>query len=557
MNRTGLAVIIALVAGSTLSQQVINVPDDIPELNLALNPAVSGLTPGDTIELNPGLYAGSFTVTTPGITIRAVTPGTAVVDGFNVGSVFTVNAPGAPITFEGMVIRRGANPGSNGGGINVVASGGIVVRGCDFELNTANVGGAIFSITPDLTIEGSTFTDNTAALFGGALRSAGAAGIEVVITGSAFTNNRALAGNGGAVDHAGGGATLTIADSTFAGNTCTTTGGAVYSINADAVRVTGTTFSDNIALGTVSQDTGGLFVANSPDVIVRDCDFVRNLSAGSGGALRFSNSIGDVIDCRFIENEASSGGAFQVVGSGAAATVYNSVFDGNSSRRAGSDSGTGGAIIVNGGGELSVYNSLFVRNTGVTGGGIYVDQAADLTVNGSTFVANDADSLGGAIRRVDNNSSALINSSIFSGNLPTPQQLTLGTGGNARVSFSLVEGGVTAVNTTGLVDADPMFVDAANDDYSLMPGSPAIDAGTSVLYGFGPLSDLAGNDRGQDDPATPDTGEAVIGAVIDIGAFEFTPGTGVADCPADQNFDGVLSPADFSSWIINYNNGCD
>ena len=30
----------------------------------------------------------------------------------------------------------------------------------------------------------------------------------------------------------------------------------------------------------------------------------------------------------------------------------------------------------------------------------------------------------------------------------------------------------------------------------------------------------------------------------------------IPDCPADQNFDGILSPADFNGWIINYNAGC-
>jgi len=33
-------------------------------------------------------------------------------------------------------------------------------------------------------------------------------------------------------------------------------------------------------------------------------------------------------------------------------------------------------------------------------------------------------------------------------------------------------------------------------------------------------------------------------------------GSPTPSCPADQNFDGMLSPADFSSWVMNYNNGC-
>ncbi|MEL7483557.1 MAG: hypothetical protein AAFN41_04295 [Planctomycetota bacterium] len=29
------------------------------------------------------------------------------------------------------------------------------------------------------------------------------------------------------------------------------------------------------------------------------------------------------------------------------------------------------------------------------------------------------------------------------------------------------------------------------------------------------------------------------------------------DCPADQNFDGILDPADFNAWVLNYHRGCD
>jgi hypothetical protein len=57
------------------------------------------------------------------------------------------------------------------------------------------------------------------------------------------------------------------------------------------------------------------------------------------------------------------------------------------------------------------------------------------------------------------------------------------------------------------VTGDPMFVDAAGDDYHLQAGSPAIDAGTDV----GVALDLEGNAR-----------PALSG--YDIGPYEFQPG---------------------------------
>ncbi|MEO0632344.1 MAG: choice-of-anchor Q domain-containing protein, partial [Planctomycetota bacterium] len=108
-----------------------------------------------------------------------------------------------------------------------------------------------------------------------------------------------------------------------------------------------------------------------------------------------------------------------------------------------------------------------------------------------------------------------------------------------------------------LIETDPLFVDPSNGDYSLQAGSPAIDAGSSTLYALGVFADFAGTLRVQDDPDTADTGVARIGPVIDMGAFEFNVNSGVAECPADQNFDGQLTPADFTAWVINFNAGCD
>lgn len=213
--------------------------------------------------------------------------------------------------------------------------------------------------------------------------------------------------------------------------------------------------------------------------------------------------------------------------------------------------------MVNASGIANVYNSLFINNTAITGGAISSATDGEARVYNSTFCNNDADSIGGALRRLNTDAIVFANSCIFFGNLPTNSQIAInGVGDNDEVNYSLVEGAFTGPGT-GNIDGNPMFVSAPSGDYSLMPGSPCIDAGSSDRYIGGPLSDLAGNDRGQDDPDTADSGEAIIGAVIDMGAFEFNSNSGVPDCPADQNFDGMLSPTDFTAWINNYNQGCD
>ncbi len=558
MTRTIPALLLALVAGGAFAQQTITVPDDIPNLTLALNPGVSGLASGDTVVLRDTVsHAGTYTITVPNITIKEAPGDSVVIDAFGTGSVFTVNAAGGTVTLEGLTLQNGLNLPSNGGAINVIASGGVIARDCDFINNRANAGGAIYSTVSSTTLENCSFTGNASTLFGGAVRSAGTSAQQVVIDACTFNGNDALSGNGGAIDHAGSGASLTIAGSTFTDNTCTSSGGAVFATGALSVTVTDSQFLDNIALGTTSQDTGGVILINVPSAVIRGCDFERNLSAGSGGALRFSTSAGDIIDCRFVENASSSAGALQVVGLGAWADVYNCVFDANSARRTGSDSVSGGgAATVNGNSaRAAFYNCLFTNNTATTGGAIAAFDTGILDVFNCTFVGNDADALGSAIRRSSTTAAVIVNNSVFWGNLPSGSQVAINGAGTDEVNFSIVEGGYTQPGT-GNIDANPMFVNAAGDDYALMAGSPAIDAGSSVRYLGGPLSDLAGNDRGQDDPDSADTGEVVIGATIDIGAYEFSPDA-VPSCPADQNFDGMLSPADFTAWIFNYNSGCN
>jgi hypothetical protein len=82
--------------------------------------------------------------------------------------------------------------------------------------------------------------------------------------------------------------------------------------------------------------------------------------------------------------------------------------------------------------------------------------------------------------------------------------------------------------TYGNISADPLFSNAANNDYQLQSGSPAIDAGnTSALQqlanlGFGLTKDYAGNPRVQDATGTGYP-------IVDMGPYEFA---GVQDSGA-------------------------
>ena len=55
--------------------------------------------------------------------------------------------------------------------------------------------------------------------------------------------------------------------------------------------------------------------------------------------------------------------------------------------------------------------------------------------------------------------------------------------GNVNITYSLVEGDIDPL--TGNINADPLFVDPGNDNFSLQSGSPCIDAGDPDLDGDG------------------------------------------------------------------------
>ena len=104
------------------------------------------------------------------------------------------------------------------------------------------------------------------------------------------------------------------------------------------------------------------------------------------------------------------------------------------------------------------------------------------------------------------------------------------------VAYSNIEGGWPGFTN---FDLDPLFVDAANDNLRLLPGSPCIDSGTNSalpqdindLDNDGDTTepipfDLDGNSRLIDDPLSANcpqiTGDCSP-PVVDMGAYEFEP----------------------------------
>jgi len=236
-----------------------------------------------------------------------------------------------------------------------------------------------------------------------------------------------------------------------------------------------------------------------------------------------------------VSNGCSSdgGGIFNVAGT---LEINNSSISGNSA------GGFGGGIDNRG--TLEINNSAISGNSASEAGGIF--NLGILEINNTTISGNSANVFGGGI---ENSSTAEINSSTISGNSArgggifadsetvvitntiVANQVSGGDCLNFAVITSLgynIESGTSCgfTNTGDKQNTDPMLGPLQNnggptDTHALLDGSMAIDMGDHPAGCFDTDGVLLTTDqRGPGFPRTID-GDAVPGAICDIGAYEF------------------------------------
>ena len=351
-----------------------------------------------------------------------------------------------------------------------------------------------------LTISNSTISNNTAvnASPGGVFILSGNATINACTIDNNSGNS--VSGNGGGINNE---STLSITNSTISGNSAGLGGGI---INAGHLTVNNCIVSSNSAIGTSSEDGdgGGIYTWNNGTATVTESTISGNTASSGGGGIEDAPAGGTltVTESTISGNSSGFGAGIDTYSS---TTIVDSTISGNlASKRVGG---------IWNDGTLAINDSTIALDNVATaglGGGLYVSGGTATLDN--TIVAQNTSGTGTSPDDIDGTVSS------------TSAYNLIGTGG----SGGLTNG--TNGNQVGV--ANPLLGSPGNyggptETIPLLPGSPAIDAGSNALIPAGVTTDQRGLPR-------------IVNGIVDIGAFESSGFTITATSGSGQST-GVLT----------------
>jgi N-acetylneuraminic acid mutarotase len=202
-------------------------------------------------------------------------------------------------------------------------------------------------------------------------------------------------------------------------------------------------------------------IEGSLNAVGTETDSIRfaKSTAAAWGGIRFYGSGSSTISWSKISG-SNSGGVFA---EGASVTLERCTISDNNIL-AGQ---VGAGIVVSHAASMTLNWCLIVRNTGaLNGGALYVGNGA-ATLNNCTISGNSATSGAGGFF-VNNSATVNLTNSILWGNTGGSYSINAGS---FTANYSDIEGNYAGTDN---IDADPLFVDAANGDYSLQFDSPCI-----------------------------------------------------------------------------------
>ena len=254
---------------------------------------------------------------------------------------------------------------------------------------------------------------------------------------------------------------------------------------------------------------GGGVALFSSNAVFEHCVFYHNQADtgedGMGGAVYALNTTGatQFSYCRFIANHAFGEGGAVKFSSANGVEFFNCEFIGNNCKYG------GGAVSCYSAANIKFAFTLFTDNyTLYSGGGAIqtLGMANSLTFENSTFYGNSANNGDGGAVSLAYAEASFVNSIIFNNPGAYSDNIYLDIAASASINYcnTPMPDGAEGNNN---INTNPMFVNAAQNDFHLTENSPCVDAGTDIGYDY-------------------------LGTAPDMGCFEFDPATYILNMSA-------------------------
>jgi len=470
------------------------------------------------------------------------------------GAVFTQNMPVEIKSSTFAKNRVESEAGGYGGAVAIVntevavAKSSGVITDCVFDGNyairtagdNAACGGAVYAgLGTKLTINGtSEFKNNYVKAF-----------------------NLAKAYNGGAV-YGNDYTEITVADTVTFTNNTSRLGGAICTIGATKLDVTGAKFDAN----STDYGHGGAIYAENTVVGLKGSTFsnnkVESTATGYGGAVAIANkavtdgkSIGTITDCVFEGNSvvrpsgtsAANGGALYI-GLGSKVNINGATEFKNNVAKAATTKQlyNGGAIYANTDCEVTIGDLVsvaaegnnaakgvtFTGNTGRMGGAIAVVGAAKLNVIGATFDGNYTNYAHGGAIYAETTDTVLLNSTFT---------------GNKIDSVAGGYGGAVAIDSKDAKTAKTLTIDNCvfNGNNTVRPADGTANANGGALYiGQYTTANITGATQFKDNIAYSGKGVFNGGAIYTNTGCVVNVGEGVSFTGNMANNGGAIGAVD-------------
>ncbi len=438
------------------------------------------------------------------------------------GSVTFTNFSASQNAFHGLWVNASASLNVQGGaftrntlsGINVENTGVVSISGSTSSDNGRNE--IVSTLNQSLSVEGVTLERNGTLDVGnhpggGGLHVRRGSATTVSVSNSVIRDNRNW-GNAGGIEirapQTGYFANASISNTIVENNATLTDGanGRGFGGGIAASGNTNLTVTGSRVAGNAAYSGGGIFFANSnsinnqfPTLTIADSTISNNRSTIEAGGVTQRSGQTQFQRTTIAQNTGAVGGFLATSLGG---QISNTTISGNTG-------GTYGGASLTSRNPLSIVNTTVTENQGATLGGIYSTGASVQFLNSIVAQNRQVSSLG-------------MVESDFAGSIRSLGRNILGEVSNVTITSDRVTGpGPHSTDIFGSVSspANAMLGPLANNGgltftHALLPGSPAINGGTST----GPIA-IPGSDQ---------RGFARAG-LTDIGAFENQAPVGIAD----------------------------